>query len=496
MTCRNSNGEGSVFRRKDGRWAAAVYVTTTSGASRRVHAYAHTKAEARARLAKILEHDAQGIRMPDTAWTVGSYLDYWLKEVAPIARRPRTIELYESRIRLYIKPNIGKLSLQQLSVMQVQKFLNELGERGTSLRTVQQVRTALSAALTRAMREEIVIRNVARLAELAPAPSRNIAIWDARQTRHFLRSAAAHQWYPAFTLVALYGLRRGEVLGLRWMDIDIQHMVNRVRQQLQRVGRSLHTGDVKTKAGQRALPIIPGVLPIIEMHRQREMVKRGAIAKEDLVFTSTTGNPVEPGNLPRAFHILARRAGLPRVTFHSLRHSTATLLKQVRVAPRDAQIILGHASVTTTQQIYQHGDKTMQESGLRRIGEILSPTPKSSNHCCHGQLSSHCLIHGYLQNLSGGPSGTRTHDTLLKSMIDLWDDSRIPEVAMLVSNSLRLRVLGSAAVSRSCQMANPRRFDIASRTFRNLRNVISTDAAICSTADEFGDELPTSAPLT
>src|SRR5215467_10574349 len=219
---RRINGEGSVYKRGDGYWVGAFDVSTTFGARKRVVVYGKTLAEAREKLAKV-QHDVRsGIPIPDKAWKLGPYLGYWLENFVKRNRRPATYNLYEMIVRIYLVPGLGGRKLGSLTVPMVQEFLNRRLQKGDSIRKVQVMRTVLSAALTRAVREELIVRNVARLAELPQWQRGRIRPWAADEARAFLAAARPDPLYTAFVLLILYGLRRGEVLGLRWDDIDFE----------------------------------------------------------------------------------------------------------------------------------------------------------------------------------------------------------------------------------------------------------------------------------
>lgn len=157
---------------------------------------------------------------PGALWRLDLYLEYWLENVVKRNRRPATYNLYEMIVRLYLIPGLGSRRLTSLSVPVVWQFLNHRLEKGDSIRKVQVMRTVLSAALTRAVREELLVRNVARLAELPEAKRGTIQPWAAAEARQFLAAAKSDPLYAAFVVLIFYGLRRGEALGLRWDDID------------------------------------------------------------------------------------------------------------------------------------------------------------------------------------------------------------------------------------------------------------------------------------
>ncbi|WP_217239783.1 site-specific integrase [Streptomyces sp. AC555_RSS877] len=368
MARRNANGEGTIYQRKDGRWEASVYVLTTSGLKKRARVYGATRVEAHTKLTELKAKDAQGILTADKNWKLGEYLDYWLKEVVRPNRRATTYELYEINVRRYLKPALGHLPLTRLTVPVVQHFLNEQLAAGYSVRKVQMLRETLSPALSRAIHEELLTRNVARLVELPGRQAGDVKPWSPKEVADFLVAARNHKWYPAFLLVTHYGLRRGEVIGLRWSDIDFSGRVIHVRQQVFRANGEVQQGPVKTRAGHRDLPLLSGIAEELAEYRLR----RTKTADDDLVFTSSTGNPIEPYNFTRAFQLLCTSNGIRKIKLHHVRHTAATILKDLGVPARDAQLILGHSNIAITQQIYQHDTMDSRRDALNRMEHVLN----------------------------------------------------------------------------------------------------------------------------
>ncbi len=473
---RRANGEGTITHRKDGRWEAAGYVPVAGGGRKRIRFYGTSREDVHRRLVAALEQARRNIPVPETSWTVERYLDYWMRTVVPVKTRPRTAELYESTVRLYISPFIGKKRLDKLSVQDVQELVNRLYADGNSERTLHRVRTVLSSALSRAEKEELVYRNVARLIDLPKYERKTITPWTGEQATAFLAACAGHRWEIGYHLLLTYGMRRGEVLGLRWSDIDFERDIIHVRQQLQRIHGVLQTGPVKTSAGRRDLPLL---LPI----RSRFLTLRDEREPEpnDLVFLSTAGTPVDPKNFVRTFHEIRDQAGLPRITVHHTRHTAATLLKNLGVPVRDVQLILGHSNITTTQEIYQHGDVTGQREALERVAAALTAPvatlavngtrEQASAGRCRQLLPSsdyYAMESEEAQakknrrstgvdtaEFLGGPGGARTLDTLLKSLTcHLLADAPTPVITALHARS-RCLTLGSVAVNYCRQTVLP-----------------------------------------
>jgi integrase len=374
---RRANLEGSIWRRRDGRWTGAAYVLTSAGTLKRTYVYGGSRDEVHDRLVQFQDRSSRGIPLADRSWKVGEYLDYWLVNVARPVIRPTTYAKYEVAVRLYLRPGLGRYRLDRLPLSAVQTYLNARLQAGDSIAKVRVMRTVLSAALTRAMREELVTRNVARLVTLPPANPERRQAWSVDEAHRFLRAARNDPMYPAFVLLLACGLRRGEVLGLSWQDVDFGNGVIRVTQQLQRVSGRLQLASVKTTAGKRELPLLG--IARDALARQAEVQVIGAAGHEwashELVFTTGTGRPVEPRNLARSFERIVRSAGIRSIRLHDLRHTTATLLKNLGVPARDTMGILGHSRIAVTMEVYTDADDPSRREAIGKLSRLLGGDP-------------------------------------------------------------------------------------------------------------------------
>jgi integrase len=372
---RRGNGEGTICQRKDGRWCAAVYVLLPNGGEKRMFVYGRTREDVHAKLVELQEKRRRNVPVVPRSLKLGGYLDHWLAQVVRPAVRWNTYKKYEQTVRLYLKPGLGRKPLSRVRVADVQAFLNRQIEAGHSIAKVQIMRTVLGAAFTRAMREELVFTNPAHLATLPTAPASRNRPWSADEARRFLTVARNDPLYPAFVLLLVYGLRRGEVLGLAWEDVDLVDDMMRVGWQLQRIDGQLARVPVKTAAGRRELPLVLIARDaLIEQAERQAAARRRAGASwagNDLIFTTRSGQPVEPRNLVRSFERLIDRAGLRKIRLHDLRHTVATLLKALRVPQRDAMQILGHARISVTLEIYTDSDSDSQRDALTRMSDRL-----------------------------------------------------------------------------------------------------------------------------
>jgi integrase len=460
MAGRRANGEGTIYKRKDGRYEAAVYLLTVSGKRKRVRVYGKTREEVHGKLTTAKAQAQQGVPVADQRWTLNAYFDYWLEHAVRIKRRPLTYRRHEAVVRLHLKPGLGRWSLNQLSVQTVQDFLDQLFADGQSAASIHQIRKVLSAALTYALRKELLFRNVARLVELPSYVPDEARHWTLDETVRFLQAARQDPLYPAFVLLALYGLRRGEVLGLRWCDIDFEHGILHVRQQVQRVSGSLRQVPLKTRASRRDEPLLAKAREVLSVQRARQATARatagaswqGEPTDEELVFTTRTGQPVESRNLYRSFLRLCAQHGIRRITIHGMRHTNATTQKILQVHDRDIQAILGHGDVRTTG-IYEHVDLASKRTALEKVeGRLFEPPTASYSRLSRQLLPSGCRSVDFITMYNfGGASQTRTGDTRLFRAISTSSDDRLTTVRLLVERRATTWYLGCVAVKYSRQ---------------------------------------------
>lgn len=475
MAGRRANGEGTIYPRKDGRWEGAVYLLTVAGTRKRLRVYGTTRAEVHARLTEIKAKGHAGIPVPSLHVRLADYLDYWLEAIVKPNLRPTTFVRYSVNVRLYIKPSLGKYQLVQLTVPIVQAFLNAHLASGYSIRSAQIVRTALSAALTNAQREELVMRNVARLVKLPSYEPSEVVPWTDDEVRDFLWAARSDQLLVAFLLLALYGLRRGEVLGLRWQDVDFKQSVLRIRQQVLRYGGMLHVGPVKTRASRRDLPLLPAMHAalLFQQRTQRVTLPDGRTdPANDLVFATSSGQPIDPQNIGRSFKRICETHGIRRIKLHHLRHTAATILKNLGVPARDTQLILGHSNISTTQQIYQHDNPETRREALRRVEALLAPADAEDKDSQAGEPGSlwSSVVDGngsrqisrqganfvdtVTSFLSGSSDRFRTCDLRLMRSAGASLEDRLTSVDEVVQCRRRQWILGCVAVNLAVKLTS------------------------------------------
>ena len=220
---KRDNGEGTIFKRKDGRWCAKINVTLPNGEIKRVAITKKDRAAVKAQMEEWRERNKKHLPFVEEDWTVEAYITHWLEDIMPDKIRFSTWLRYKDLVFGYIIPHIGKILLKDLSVHNLQEAVDNLGRSGASSNTLLKFRRTLSSCLTYAMRKEIIFRNVAQLVEIPKYSPKKITPWTAEQVKLFLRETKNYRFHIAYSIMLTYGLRKGEMQGLRWSDIDFHN---------------------------------------------------------------------------------------------------------------------------------------------------------------------------------------------------------------------------------------------------------------------------------
>ena len=379
MARKRGNGEGSIYRRKDGRWVGQYLVHTAKGPKYR-YIYGKTRAAVAEKLTKAMADRDGGLLFDAGNLTVGEYLDSWLRDSVGGTVRDRTFERHEQIVRLHIKPVLGRLKLKALAPAHVQGLYRDRLDSGLAPATVQKIHVVLHKALSQAVMWSLVPRNATE-AVTAPRPAqKEIRPLDREQVRALLEAASETEdrLEALYVLAAVMtGMRQGELLGLKWEDVDVPRGAIHVRRPLTRKGGRLLLGEPKTKKSRRMVQLAGHALDALKAHRKAQLEERMRLAGlwEDhgLVFAAQTGPLINPTNLTkRSFKPLLERAGLPRVRFHDLRHTAATLLLMQGVHPKYVQELLGHATIAITLDTYSHVLPSMGDQAARAMEAALS----------------------------------------------------------------------------------------------------------------------------
>ena len=373
---RRGKGEGSIYRRRDGRWVAELDLGYRDGKRRRRTLYGRNYEEVRAKLRKAHADQDHGLPLGDSRQTVREFFIRWLEAVRPSLSQ-RTWERYEQYTRLHVVPGLGDFKVSSLSGQHLERFY---ADRLATLNptTVHHIHALIHRAFASAVRQRLLAFNVANEVDPPRIKRSEFAALTAEQARRLLRAARGHRLEALFTLALSTGMRQGEMLALSWRDIDLAHRRVTVRGTLQRIGgKGLLVGEPKTRSSRRRVALGATAVKALTDHYQRECTAasdRGAgFREDDFVFTNERGGPLDPGNLrDRVFRPLLAQAGLPMIRFHDLRHSAATLLLGEGLHAKIVSEMLGHANITMTLDTYSHVTPTMHDQAANVIDQVFA----------------------------------------------------------------------------------------------------------------------------
>jgi integrase len=371
---KRGNGEGSITRRKNGGWMAQFTVYTASGRKRKT-LYGKTRAEVAAMLAKALSDRENGLTFDAGKMTVGEYLERWLTDSVRGTVRLSTFERHEQIVRVHLKPALGRVGLKNLTTAHVRGLITGKLEAALAPATVRKIHSTLHKALSQAVSDGLVPRNAADVKAPRPVPKEMRPLSEA-EARMLLEAARGDRFEALYVLAITTGLRRGELLGLRWDDVDLERGMLRVGRALVREGGRHAVGETKTRRARRQVNLTPRAVNALKVHRKRQLEEKmrlaGLYEVRSLIFTTQRGTSVNPERLvKRSFKPLLKRAGLQEIRFHDLRHTCATLLLGRGVHPKLVQELLGHATIAMTLDTYSHYLPSMGNQAAGAMGDAL-----------------------------------------------------------------------------------------------------------------------------
>ena len=379
MAKKRANGDGSIRKRKDGRWEGRYVVghdpITGKMISRNV--LGKTQAQVKEKLRTAIENSKRLDYTQTGKYTVGQWMDEWFEAYAKVKVRPSSHQTYKGYIENHIKPNIGDIPIEKLTSLQLQKFYrllltegrvprieSEKQPKGLSAKTVRNINQVISSAMDMAVRHKLILSNPTEGCELPKVEHREMKTLPAERLGAFLREAKESGVYELYYMDLATGLSRGELLGLKWEDIDLQNGIIHVRRQVARVDGEVKELPLKTKNSYRNISISQDAVAMLtEMEAHRS---------SDYVFPSSTGGPISPDGVNNMLHRVLKRAGLPSIRFHDLRHTFATLALQNGVDIKTVSGMLGHFSAGFTLDTYAHVTTSAQKEAARTMGNVLA----------------------------------------------------------------------------------------------------------------------------
>ena len=365
-------GEGSIYQRSNGTWRAQISLD----GRRQGKTFKH-KSDAQLWLRKMqthldLGHDIEGGKM-----TLSEYLDTWL-ETSNIHNRESTKYQYCLTIKNHINPYMGDIKLKSLNLARIEGVYAKLGDKGCSARTVRVVHSVLHRALNKAVRYGLILKNPASGAALPRYRHPEMQVLDADQLTQFLIASQGSYYEALYHLAIHTGMRQGELFGLKWTDLLWQSKVLHVKRQIRRVpGQGWQFLEPKTSAGRRTIALGDGILQVMQQHKLNQAVQISVAGdrwvENNLIFPNRVGNPGDPSNLRKNFLSVLEKAGLPKIRFHDLRHTAASLMLNNNIPSIVVTKRLGHAKASTTLDIYGHLYQERQEEAAKLLDELITP---------------------------------------------------------------------------------------------------------------------------
>jgi integrase len=373
---KRGNGEGSITRRKDGLYMARYTVETAIGAKRKT-LYGKTRGEVSEKLTKAMADRDEGLVFDADNLKVGEYLERWLVDSVLDTVRPTTYERYEQIVRIHVRPALGSVKLKNLTPVHVRGLYREKLEAGLSARTAQYIHVTLHKALKQAVQDGLIPRNATEAVKAPQVRREEMRPLSGDQVKVLLEVARGDRLEALYVLAIHTGLRQGELLGLKWEDVDLESGTLRVRRTLVTAKGGPVLTAPKTKGSRRSVKLTQGAVEALRSHLKhqlQEIDRAGSLWRENgLMFASESGEPLDRRYLTSCrYKALLKRAELPMIRFHDLRHTCATLLLSKNVNPKIVSEMLGHASIAITLDTYSHVLPNMRDQAAAAMEEALS----------------------------------------------------------------------------------------------------------------------------
>ena len=380
MAKKRANGEGDIRKRKDGRWEGRYTAGHDPVTGKRItkNVLGKTQAEVREKLRRTIE-ETRGLDVARAGeYTTGQWLEVWFNDYAMLKVRPSSHQTYRGYLDHHIKPYIGNIPLTKLSSLDLQRLYKKLlsdgrvdrieskkQPKGLSAKTVRNIHQIISSALKLAVEQKLIARNPAEGCALPKVERKEMQTLPVEQLTSFLREAKDSGVFALYYIDLTTGLRRGELLGLKWSDIDLEKGDLRVQRQIGRIDGKIIEMPLKTKNAYRTLPLSADAISVLKIQKCK-------VGNSEWVFPSPTGGPMSPDSVLHMLHRVLKRAGLPKVRFHDLRHTFATLALQNGVDIKTVSGMLGHFSAGFTLDTYAHVTTSAKREAAKTMGNILS----------------------------------------------------------------------------------------------------------------------------
>ncbi len=372
MAKRRGNHEGGLYRRKDGLWCAQVSLN-----GHRLTKYGKSRVECHKWIKLTLAKIEVGLTYEGTQLTLERFIEICLNG-KELSRRPSTVNGYRRYARLYILPILGEELLQNILPSHINRLYTQMKDGGKGARTIQLAHATLHAAFNQAVREGYLGRNPVNAVERPKVERIEFQILDEDQARRLLFTASGSPFETIFYLALTTGMRKGELLGLQWSDLDEVKGILHIQRQLQQIPRKgSFLVPTKTRAGRRMINLGQGTLSQLKAHRERQQLLKAAAGEQwqenDLIFTTSIGTFLDQSRVSKEFKSLLKSAGLPSIRFHDLRHTSISFLLGMGTPVNAVQHRAGHSKASVTTDVYGHSLDVAQKEAAEKMEELVTP---------------------------------------------------------------------------------------------------------------------------
>jgi len=369
---RRGHGEGSIYQRKDGRWVASLSLENR----KRKYFYGDTRREVQEKLKAALHEQQQGTLVTARQQTLKQFLERWLEDTCKPVVRLTTYIRYRDVIKNHLVPAFGHVTLQKLTSDMLRAFLKQKSDSGLKPTTVTLIRAVLHRALEDAVKDGLVARNVVSLVKSPHIERHEAQMVTVEQAKKLLEAARGTSLDALLEVALTTAMRRGEILALRWSEVDLERGTAFVRRTLTKLAHyGVIENEPKTKAGRRRIELSSVAVEALKRHQTcQEQVKLKAGDKwqdKNFVFCDENGRSFVPGTVVYRFEKLLKQVGLPHMRFHDMRHSAATILLAAGVHPKKVQELLGHSSIMVTMDVYSHVLPSMQKDVANEMDDLF-----------------------------------------------------------------------------------------------------------------------------
>jgi integrase len=375
---------GQIKKRYENSWTIILELPRDPATGKRRQQWITvkgTKHDAERRMHELLQQIDSGGFVKPSKLTVRDFMRRWIQDYAMVHVRPVTAEGYNKKVEKHIIPSLGHIAACDLQPSHLQGFYRGKLNSGLSPRTVQHLHRILHNALSHAVKWGLAGRNVAEAVDPPRAANKEMRTLSPEGVKRLLEASGESMYYPLIHLAVYTGLRRSELLGLRWRNVDLDMSALSVVQVLHYLkGPRIVFQEPKSQKGKRQVALSPVAVVALREYRERqalEYIMAGRVlTQDDLVFSKTDGSPFLPNSVTHAFTAIVRRIGLAGIRFHDLRHTHASLMLRQGIHPKIVSERLGHATVGITLDTYSHVTPGLQEAAARRFEEgLLMPSP-------------------------------------------------------------------------------------------------------------------------